>query len=318
MRQWLVPTTPRGRLLTGILALVALGLAGTDLTAYAMLGSFLDGRADSQTTEGAATIGRSLSEETLNRLAVTELGVSVVALLGLAALALAVNLAFDERQRAEERLRRFLADASHELRTPLTTIRGWADLYFQGGLPDRGGLDIAMTRIADDAGQVTRLVEELLLLARLDEERPLEADLVDLAGLAVEVVAAARMVDPTHPITAPSTVDSEVVVRGDPDRLRQVLRNLVGNAIQHTPAGTAVRVELVRRGGRVTLTVADAGPGISAADRNLVFERFYRTGTGTGLGLAITKAIVEAHDGTIRLDSANGTGTEVEVTLPAA
>jgi two-component system OmpR family sensor kinase len=255
-------------------------------------------------------------------------------------LASALNRAFDERQQAEQRLRRFVADASHELRTPLTTIRGWADLYFQGGLPDHAGVETAMTRIAEEAAQVSRLVEELLLLARLDQQRPLEATAVDLTAIAREVIDDALVIDAARSITlrpmtgtahrgepvgspVASSVDSALAI-GDPDRLRQVIRNLVGNALQHTPAGTPVEVivgpDPAAPAQRVWLRVTDLGPGIPEKDLPQVFERFYRSNrshaTGTGLGLAIVRAIVEAHGGTVQAWSRPGQGTRFDITLP--
>jgi two-component system OmpR family sensor kinase len=243
-------------------------------------------------------------------------------------LAVALNQAFEERQRAEDQIRRFVADASHELRTPLTTIRGWADLYFQGGLRDDAGMETAMTRIAEESAQVSRLVEELLLLARLDEQRPLAATEVDLAGIAREVIGDAQVVDGTRTISL-STPDGSgpAVVVGDPDRLRQVLRNLVGNALQHTPPGTPVAVSIdpdpADPAQRIRLRVADAGPGIAEADLPHLFERFYRSdrshaGTGSGLGLAIVQAIVRAHHGTVEVSNGPGRGARFDAILPAA
>jgi len=255
-------------------------------------------------------------------------------------LAVALNQAFDERQRAEDRIRRFVADASHELRTPLTTIQGWADLYFQGGLRNSADMETAMTRIAEEAAQVSGLVEELLLLARLDEQRPLAAAPVDLAVIAREVIGDAQVVDGTRPISldiAPlswdavplssQTVPGPVTVVGDPDRLRQVLRNLVGNALQHTPPGTAIVVSIApdpaAPAQRIRVRVADAGPGIAPADLPHLFERFYRsdrshTGSGSGLGLAIVQAIVHAHGGTVEVSNAPGGGARFDISLPVS
>jgi two-component system OmpR family sensor kinase len=243
-------------------------------------------------------------------------------------LAVALNHAFDERRRAEDRIRRFVADASHELRTPLTTIRGWADLYFQGGLRDDAGLETAMTRIAEEAAQISRLVEELLLLARLDEQRPLATVPVDLAGIAREVTGDAQVVDGTRPITVDIAPNAgPAVVVGDADRLRQVLRNLVGNALHHTPPGTAIDVRIeadpADPARRLRLRVTDAGPGIAAADLPHLFERFYRsdpshTGPGSGLGLAIVQAIVRAHGGGVEAANEPGGGARFDLILPVA
>jgi two-component system OmpR family sensor kinase len=245
-------------------------------------------------------------------------------------LAAALNQAFEERHRAEDRLRRFVADASHELRTPLTTIGGWADLYFHGGLPDRAAVETAMSRIAAETAHMRNLVEELLMLARLDQQRPLDPRPVDLAALVEDVVSDARVIDPGRPITVRADGQHPgALVTGDLERLRQVVRNLVGNALQHTPAGTPVHVavEAVTGDGdrgtdQVRLTVADEGPGIPAETRSHLFERFYqgdpRRGRGSGLGLAIVRTIVEAHDGTVEVRDTGGRGSEFQVTLPAA
>jgi len=232
-------------------------------------------------------------------------------------LAEALNRAFDERGAAEDRLRRFAADASHELRTPLTTIQGWADLYFQGGLKSEQDVETAMSRIADEAGSMRGIVEDLLLLARLDQQRPLDRAPVDLTALVRDVVADARVIAPDRPIT--TALSDPVTVPGDAVRLRQVARNLVGNAVQHTPAGTPVRVVLGRTDSLISLTVADDGPGIPAEVQERLFERFYRDGRsrgGTGLGLAIVQAVVQAHGGAVAVHSAPGAGTAFEVTLP--
>ncbi|GAA2790340.1 sensor histidine kinase [Crossiella cryophila] len=235
-------------------------------------------------------------------------------------LAHAVNLAFDARQRSEERLRSFIADASHELRTPLTTIRGWADLYLQG-VDDPQVVELAMTRIEDEATRMHSLVEELLLLARLDQGRPLVAEPVDLGVLAGDAVADAMVVDGEREITlAITTVNA--VVRGDANRLRQVLRNLIGNALQHTPAGSPVHVAVRGVGaGGVGVVVADEGPGLSPDQLGRVFERFYRGDSsrgrgGAGLGLSIVRAISEAHGGSVWVDSQPGQGAAFTVVIP--
>ena len=252
-------------------------------------------------------------------------------------LAVALNDAFDQQVLAEERLRRFVADVSHELRTPLTTIGGWADLYFQGGLAGDAATATAMSRIADEAAAMRSLVEELLLLADLDQQRPLAKAPVPLSTLVAEVVADARVIAPDRRVTLEDAHDPPAVVVGDADRLRQLVRNLLGNALRHTPPGTPVHVRLGADDGggdggsssssggspRVTLSVADAGPGVPAEARPHLFERFSQGAPvrrrGNGLGLAIARAVAEAHGGTVELrDPATGTGSEFVVTLPAA
>ncbi|MCU1454643.1 MAG: sensor histidine kinase [Acidimicrobiales bacterium] len=232
-----------------------------------------------------------------------------------------IEEAFDERSRSENRLRRFVADASHELRTPVTTIRGYAELYRAGGLVKREALDDAMRRTEQESIRMGTLVDDMLLLARLDQGRPLDAGPVDLGALAEDAAQDARAVQPGRPITAHVGAGVEVV--GDEGRLRQVIANLVTNALQHTPLATAVDITVARVGDRVALDVADAGPGMAPDIAERIFERFFRADPsrsrhqgGSGLGLSIAKAITEAHGGRISLDSAVGRGTTVRIELP--
>jgi two-component system OmpR family sensor kinase len=229
--------------------------------------------------------------------------------------------AFDQRTASEARLRQFIADASHELRTPVTTIRGYAELYRSGGLDDANELAQAMRRTEQESIRMGSLVEDLLLLARLDQNPSLQAGAVDLGVLAVDAVTDARVVDPERPITA--SVAEGVAVDGDEDRLRQVVANLVGNALVHTPSGTPVRVRVERDGDQARLEVHDDGPGMPEPVTRRAFERFYRADParsrhagGSGLGLSIVKAIVEAHHGRVAITSAEGAGTTVHVVLP--
>ena len=215
-----------------------------------------------------------------------------------------------------------MSDASHELRTPVTTIRGYAELYRGGGLRDGDALEQAMRRTEQEAMRMGSLIDDLLLLARLDEGRPLSRAPVDLGVLVVDAAADARAVAPDRPIRAEPAAD--VVVEGDEDRLRQVLANLVNNALVHTPAGTEVVLRAHRDGdGVAVVEVADAGPGMSPEDAANAFERFYRAdgsrsraSGGSGLGLSIVQAIVEAHAGRVALSSNPGQGTTVRVELP--
>jgi two-component system OmpR family sensor kinase len=231
--------------------------------------------------------------------------------------------AFTERSASEARLRRFVADASHELRTPVTTIRGYAELYRHGGLDDAADLDQAMRRTEQESVRMASLVDDLLLLARLDEGRPLARAPVDLGVLGVDAAADARAVAPDRVVAAEVTAD--VTVDGDEDRLRQVLGNLVGNALEHTPAGTAVSVRVHNGGARAVVEVHDDGPGMTEELAARAFERFSRADVsrsrnrgGAGLGLAIVQAIVVAHGGSVRLSSSSGAGTTVRVELPRA
>ena len=228
--------------------------------------------------------------------------------------------AFEQRAASETRLRRFVSDASHELRTPVTTIRGYAELYRGGGLREADALDQAMRRTEQEAIRMGSLIDDLLLLARLDEGRPLDRAPVDLGVLVVDAAADARAVAPDRPIRAEPSAD--VVVDGDEDRLRQVLANLVNNALVHTPSGTAVTLRAHHDGdGVAVLEVEDAGPGMAPDDAASAFERFYRAdgsrsraSGGSGLGLSIVLAIVEAHNGRVGLRS-SPSGTTVRVEL---
>lgn len=259
------------------------------------------------------------------------------------------------RHESETQVRRFVADASHELRTPLASIRGYAELVRRS--PDVVPPDTsrALDRIESEAVRMTGLVEDLLLLARLDAGRPLEREPVDLAALAVDAVTDAHAAGPDHdwglelpggedlddvdlvptddagtgvPALADSDADVDLVVTGDEASLRQVLANLLANARTHTPAGTRVDVRVRDEGDAVVVEVADAGPGIAPALRPVLFRRFARgddarnrTGGSTGLGLAIVDAIVTAHGGTIAVTSSTAdepgrTGTTFAVRLP--
>ncbi|GAB2580014.1 hypothetical protein GCM10027168_11060 [Streptomyces capparidis] len=235
-------------------------------------------------------------------------------------LAKAVNRAFDAQARAEATVRSLAADTSHELRTPLSTISGWLDLHRQGGLSGPG-LETALDHIENEVGRMRLLVEDLALLARLDAGRPVEQDDVDLTILAAGVVEDAQIIYPQRDIAMAPAPPAPVI--GDAPRLQQVLRNLVGNAVQHTPAQTSVRVEVALSSETVLLSVLDNGPGISPEDLPRVFERFWRAEAsrsraygGSGLGLAIVEAIVHAHRGQVDVRSDLGVGTTVTVRLP--
>jgi len=232
-----------------------------------------------------------------------------------------LEAAFAEREETQARLERFVGDASHELRTPVAAIRGYAELYRRGGIEDDEALARAMGRIESESERVGSLVEDLLLLARLDEHRPLDKEAVDLSQLANDAVSDLRAVDPDRPVTLDA--DEPVVVDGDERRLRQVVANLLTNARVHTPAGTAVRVAVATEDGQARLTVTDEGPGIAAEDQPRLFERFYRADKsrarasgGSGLGLSIVAGVVAAHGGRVELDSTPGNGTTVIVWLP--
>ncbi|TMR27390.1 sensor histidine kinase [Actinomadura geliboluensis] len=231
--------------------------------------------------------------------------------------------------RSEERMRRFIADASHELRTPLTAIRGFAEFYRQGAARSPAELDRLIGRIEETASRMGLLVEDLLLLARLDRQRPIERRPVDLLAVAADSVQEARVLAPERKIDLSVEGGLAYQVRGDEPRLRQVLGNLLSNAIAHTPEGTPVDVRLqpgtLRGGPAAVIAVADQGPGLSAEQAERVFERFYRADEarsrdygGAGLGLAIVAALVAAHEGIVEADSTPGGGATFRVVLPLA
>ncbi len=248
--------------------------------------------------------------------------------LALNAMLAQIETACAERAASEDRLRRFVADASHELRTPLTAIRGYAELFRRGAADRPEDLARAMRRIEDEAARMGVLVEDLLLLARLDQGRPLERQPVDLVRVAGDALADVSAIDPSRPVSFEHP--DSLVVSGDEARLRQVAGNLLANARVHTPAGTAVHVRVRSSDGQAILEVADEGPGLPPGEEDRVFERFWRPdssrartgpsgsgGGGTGLGLSIVAAIVAAHGGRVRAGSPpNGRGAYFMVTLP--
>ncbi len=259
-----------------------------------------------------------------------------------------IEAAVADREASERRLRQFLADASHELRTPLTSIQGFAELYRRGGAPAGPELDEAMARIEGEVGRMRVLVNDLLLLARLDEERPLERHPVDLLAVAADAVRDAHVRVPARFVRLSGFDDGDtpfepVTVPGDEARIRQVATNLVANALQHTPDSASIEVRVGRDGHGTpvppaaavgeplppdqpvaVLEVADTGPGMAADDARRAFERLYRADAsrsrqhgGAGLGLAIAAAIVQAHNGRIELWTAPSQGARFRVLLPA-
>ena len=233
-----------------------------------------------------------------------------------------IAAALSTRQASETRVRQFVADASHELRTPLAAIRGYTELAQRVG-DDTDAVAHAMSRVQSETERMTHLVEDLLLLARLDSGRPLERESVDLSRVAVDAVSDAHVAGPDHQWEL-DLPEEPVVVLGDAARLHQVLTNLLANARVHTSPGTVVTTRLESDGTHAALSVCDNGPGIPEQLQSEVFERFARgdtsrsrKGGSTGLGLAIVSAVVKAHNGTITLDSAPGR-TEFTVRLPRA
>jgi two-component system, OmpR family, sensor kinase len=231
-----------------------------------------------------------------------------------------IEAAFEQRRRSEERLRRFVADASHELRTPLTSIRGYAELFRRGADTRPEDLAKSMSNIESEASRMGVLVDDLLLLARLDQGRPLEREPLDLAAVASDAVESARAIEPDRTIEL--VADDPVRIVGDASRLRQVMDNLLDNARVHAP-GSPVRVEVSVHGEEALLRIGDQGPGLDPEVEGRIFERFMRgdpsrsRGTGgVGLGLSIVQAIVAAHGGDVMASSGEGRGTVFEVRLP--
>jgi len=244
---------------------------------------------------------------------VTRLGVALNAMLT------RIEQAFAEKSTSEARLRQFVADASHELRTPLTSIRGYTELLRKGAFGDDESRGRALQRVEQEAGRMGVLVDDLLLLARLDQGRPLDQVAVDLSRVGAEAVADAHAVDPQRPVAL--VAPAPVVVLGDRDRLQQVAHNLVRNALEHTPAGTAVTVTARADATNGYLAVTDEGPGMSAEIADRVFDRFWRdgasrTGGGSGLGLSIVRAIAEVLGGSATVRSSPEHGATFEVAIP--
>ncbi|WP_144120274.1 sensor histidine kinase [Catellatospora sichuanensis] len=235
---------------------------------------------------------------------------------------------FAERTESEARLRRFVADASHELRTPLAGIRGLAELHRQGVVTDPAEVSALLARIETEATRMGLLVEDLLMLARLDEQRPLRSEPVDLVPIAADAIESAQLRELDRPLRLELLDGDPPVVLGDEDRLRQVVTNLLGNALTHTPAGTPVTVRVGVEGDRAVLQVIDSGPGLSPAHAERVFERFYRAdparardhqrspAAGSGLGLSIVAALIAAHGGEVCHRPTPGGGATFRITLP--
>jgi two-component system OmpR family sensor kinase len=339
-------------LIVSAVVLVALAIVG-----IAIVRTSLRPLTDIELTAGAIAAG-DLSQRVPDRDPRTEvgrLGRSLNAMLA------QVEAAFHAREkseasarRSEEKMRQFVADASHELRTPLTAIRGYAEYYRQRGGAGNGArhaapansepvqaesgrltepdIDRIMQRVEQESARMGVLVEDMLLLARLDQQRPIERRPVDLLTLAADAVQDARMIAPRRKIELTVGRGAAFLVLGDEARLRQVITNLMSNALSHTPDGTPIDVRILTHGpdGRlpvpsVTIEVDDHGPGLSKEQAERVFERFYRadqargrkTG-GAGLGLAIVAALVDAHDGAVGVDTAPGSGAMFWITLPLA
>ncbi|MFJ6084019.1 sensor histidine kinase [Streptomyces sp. NPDC092369] len=227
-----------------------------------------------------------------------------------------VESAYRTRERSAAQLRRFVGDASHELRTPLSAIRGYLQLYDKGMLSDPVERRRAWDRVLAETDRMGRLVDELLTLARLDQEPQLILRNVDLSRLVRDAAEDLRVQQPERPISVGA--EGALLVRADESGLRKVLGNLTGNVRTHTPADVPVRLGLERADGVVRLCVEDKGPGLCEEDAARVFDRFFRAGggAGSGLGLAIVQGVVQAHGGEVTVRTAPGEGLTVTVTLP--
>jgi two-component system OmpR family sensor kinase len=250
------------------------------------------------------------------RTEVGRLGLALNAMLG------QIQTAFEATAASERRLRRFVADASHELRTPLAAVRAYSELFARGA--DRRPDDLArsMVGIKREAERMSMLVDDLLLLARLDEGRPLEREPVALDEVVGEAVETATTVDPERPLAFEAV---PAPIYGDRERLRQIVDNLLANVRAHTPAGAPARVRVRRDNGAAVVEVEDTGPGLTSEQTAHAFERFYRADAsrsrargGVGLGLSIVAAVAEAHGGSASAQSALGHGTTFRITLPLA
>ena len=234
-----------------------------------------------------------------------------------------IEESFTVRKTSEDKLRRFVADASHELRTPLTAIRGFAELHRQGAVAGGEDTKQLLARIEGESLRMGSLVEDLLLLARLDQAREMEHLPVDIAKTTRDAVASAQVAGPEHPISLIGDLD-ELYTLGDQHRIHQVVANLLANARTHTPVGTPITVSIAQSSDGVRIAVADAGPGLSEEDQKRIFERFYRAdssrvrieGEGSGLGLSIVDAVMKAHGGTVSVNSEIGKGSTFTLFFP--
>jgi two-component system OmpR family sensor kinase len=232
---------------------------------------------------------------------------------------------FNARVQSEDKLRRFVADASHELRTPLTAIRGFSELYRQGAVTGEDATRELLGRIEDESKRMGSLIEDLLLLARLDQSREMAMKPVNLVNVVDSAVISARAAGANHPVTFVKPSE-EIFTLGDEPRIHQVIANLLANARTHTPAGTAIEVSLSQSADGVRISVSDNGPGLSLEDQKRIFERFYRAdssrtrvdGEGSGLGLSIVDAVMKGHNGSVTVVSEPGKGATFTLFFPIA
>jgi two-component system OmpR family sensor kinase len=234
-----------------------------------------------------------------------------------------IEESFEARTASESRLRRFVADASHELRTPLTAIRGFAELHRQGAVKGEAQTSQLLSRIENESLRMGSLVEDLLLLARLDQAPDFENLPVNLSSVVKEAAESARAAGPEHPVTI-NLPEEDLYVLGDNNRIHQVVANLLANARTHTAAGTAITVTVAQSDDGVTVAVEDQGPGLSEHDQGKIFERFFRadpsrsrtSDEGSGLGLSIVDAVMRAHGGRVSVTSKLGEGATFTLFFP--
>ncbi|MEY4037172.1 MAG: hypothetical protein RL201_553 [Actinomycetota bacterium] len=234
-----------------------------------------------------------------------------------------IEESFAARVESESKLRRFVADASHELRTPITAIRGFAELHRQGAVAGEEKTKELIGRIENESKRMGSLVEDLLLLARLDQSREMKSDPVNLTKLVSDAVESARAAGPKHIVNFDKSSE-DIYALGDNDRIHQVVANLLANARTHTPAGTVIDVTVKQDTDGVRIRIADNGPGLSKDDQERIFERFFRAdasrvrtdGEGTGLGLSIVDAVMRAHAGQVSVESELGKGAAFTLFFP--
>jgi len=313
-----VLATLRGLLLNEIL-ISAVAVVGTALLAFLLTELGLRPLRRMGATAGQIAAG-DLSrrvEPATSRTEIGRLGLALNAMLN------QIEEAFGQSKASEQRLRRFIADASHELRTPLTSIRGYSEMLRRGAAESPTDADLARRRIEEESVRMSTLVDDMLLIARLDQGRPLETRPVNLQAIARDAVDDARVVAPQREIKLEA--DQPIVVAGDDTRLRQVVGNLMRNALVHTPPATPIEVAVTTEDSVARMSVTDHGPGLGPDQADRIFEPFYRADPsrsrdsgGAGLGLSIVNAVVAAHGGSVRVKETSGGGATFEVELPLA
>ena len=311
-------STLRGLLISQLLISVGV-VAGTALLAFVLIQVGLRPLRRMGATAGEIAAGdySRRVEPATSRTEIGRLGLALNAMLS------QIETAFAKSTASERRLRRFIADASHELRTPLTSIRGYSEMLRRGASDSPVDADLARRRIEEESVRMSALVDDMLLIARLDQGRPLETEPVDLQVIARDAAADARVVAPQRQITLEAP--DRVVVSGDDTRLRQVVGNLVRNALVHTPGTTPIEIWVTTLNGTARLSIADHGSGLRTEDKERIFEPFYRADPsrsrdsgGAGLGLSIVNAVVAAHGGRVDVKETSGGGATFEVELPLA